>query len=131
MGLRRAVRSGSAWYPDSVRERGQELPAAGASGLAVVVFMGLACLREPGQHIGKIPDAPLIPVAGIGGKSGMVWGQGLARAGLYPPKAAPNELIGTPRGDSARNGASRGRFLRPGDVMQGTITGLGRQATGA
>jgi 2,4-didehydro-3-deoxy-L-rhamnonate hydrolase len=37
----------------------------------------------------------------------------------------PGDLLLT--GSPAGNGASRGRFLRPGDVMEGTITGLGRQ----
>src|SRR5580704_1374584 len=60
MGLRTAVRSGSAWYLGSVWERGSKLPVAGASGFTVVVFMALAWLRERGQHIGKIPGAPLI-----------------------------------------------------------------------
>jgi 2-keto-4-pentenoate hydratase/2-oxohepta-3-ene-1,7-dioic acid hydratase in catechol pathway len=32
-------------------------------------------------------------------------------------------LTGSPAG----NGASRGIFLKPGDVMEGTITGLGTQ----
>src|SRR5579859_4156632 len=59
--LRSAVRSGSAWYLGSVRERGSKLPAGGASGFTVVVFMALAWLRDLGQHIGKIPAAPLIP----------------------------------------------------------------------
>ena len=30
-------------------------------------------------------------------------------------------------GSPAGNGASHGVFLRPGDVMEGTITGLGAQ----
>jgi 2-keto-4-pentenoate hydratase/2-oxohepta-3-ene-1,7-dioic acid hydratase in catechol pathway len=37
----------------------------------------------------------------------------------------PGDLLLT--GSPAGNGASRGRLLRPGDVMEGTITGLGRQ----
>ncbi len=37
----------------------------------------------------------------------------------------PGDLLLT--GSPAGNGAARGRFLRPGDVMNGTITGLGRQ----
>jgi 2-keto-4-pentenoate hydratase/2-oxohepta-3-ene-1,7-dioic acid hydratase in catechol pathway len=37
----------------------------------------------------------------------------------------PGDLLLT--GSPAGNGASRGRFLRLGDVMNGTITGLGRQ----
>lgn len=37
----------------------------------------------------------------------------------------PGDLLLT--GSPAGNGASRGRFLQPGDVMEGTITGLGRQ----
>jgi 2-keto-4-pentenoate hydratase/2-oxohepta-3-ene-1,7-dioic acid hydratase in catechol pathway len=37
----------------------------------------------------------------------------------------PGDLLLT--GSPAGNGASRGRFLRPGDVMEGAITGLGRQ----
>jgi 2-keto-4-pentenoate hydratase/2-oxohepta-3-ene-1,7-dioic acid hydratase in catechol pathway len=37
----------------------------------------------------------------------------------------PGDLLLT--GSPAGNGASRGRFLRPGDVMEGSITGLGRQ----
>ena len=37
----------------------------------------------------------------------------------------PGDLLLT--GSPAGNGASRGRFLRPGDVMTGAITGLGRQ----
>src|ERR1700719_1128579 len=61
MGLRRAVRSGSAWYLGSVREWGSKLLVVEASGFTVVVFMALAWLRDLGQHIGKIPGAPLIP----------------------------------------------------------------------
>src|SRR5580693_8698321 len=61
MGLRRAVRSGSAWSPGPVREWGSERPVVGASGFTVVVFMALAWLRDLGQHIGKIPGATLIP----------------------------------------------------------------------
>ncbi|MGW0704465.1 fumarylacetoacetate hydrolase family protein [Streptomyces sp. NPDC002643] len=37
----------------------------------------------------------------------------------------PGDLVLT--GSPAGNGASRGRFLRPGDVMESTITGLGQQ----
>jgi 2-keto-4-pentenoate hydratase/2-oxohepta-3-ene-1,7-dioic acid hydratase in catechol pathway len=37
----------------------------------------------------------------------------------------PGDLLLT--GSPAGNGASRGRFLQPGDVMEGAITGLGRQ----
>jgi 2,4-didehydro-3-deoxy-L-rhamnonate hydrolase len=37
----------------------------------------------------------------------------------------PGDLLLT--GSPAGNGAARGRFLRPGDVMDGAITGLGRQ----
>src|SRR6202035_3665182 len=80
MGLRRAVRSGSAWYLGPVREWGSKLPMAGASGFIVVVFMALAWLRERGQHIGKIPGAPLIP----GGRH-----QGRIRDGLGQGWRAP------------------------------------------
>jgi hypothetical protein len=31
----------------------------------MVVFMALAWFRDLGQHIGKIPGAPLIPATGI------------------------------------------------------------------
>ncbi len=37
----------------------------------------------------------------------------------------PGDLLLT--GSPAGNGASYRRFLRSGDVMEGTITGLGRQ----
>ena len=37
----------------------------------------------------------------------------------------PGDLLLT--GSPAGNGASHGVFLRPGDVMEGTITGLGAQ----
>jgi 2-keto-4-pentenoate hydratase/2-oxohepta-3-ene-1,7-dioic acid hydratase in catechol pathway len=37
----------------------------------------------------------------------------------------PGDLLLT--GSPAGNGASRGRFLKPGDVMEGSITGLGSQ----
>src|SRR5260370_751496 len=61
MGLRSAVRSGSPWYLGPVREWGSKWPVVEASGFTLVVFMALACLRDLGQHIGKIPGAPLIP----------------------------------------------------------------------
>src|SRR5260370_21327322 len=69
LGLRSAVRSGSAWYLGPVREWGSKWPVVEASGFTVVVFMALACLRDLGQHIGKIPGAPLIP-AGPGSAAG-------------------------------------------------------------
>jgi 2-keto-4-pentenoate hydratase/2-oxohepta-3-ene-1,7-dioic acid hydratase in catechol pathway len=37
----------------------------------------------------------------------------------------PGDLVLT--GSPAGNGASHGVFLKPGDVMEGEITGLGRQ----
>jgi 2-keto-4-pentenoate hydratase/2-oxohepta-3-ene-1,7-dioic acid hydratase in catechol pathway len=37
----------------------------------------------------------------------------------------PGDLVLT--GSPAGNGASHGTFLEPGDVMEGTITGLGTQ----
>jgi 2-keto-4-pentenoate hydratase/2-oxohepta-3-ene-1,7-dioic acid hydratase in catechol pathway len=37
----------------------------------------------------------------------------------------PGDMVLT--GSPAGNGASHGVFLKPGDVMQGTITGLGTQ----
>jgi len=37
----------------------------------------------------------------------------------------PGDIIAT--GSPAGNGAHHGRFLRPGDIMEGTIDGLGRQ----
>jgi len=46
MGLRSAVRSGSAWHLGSTRERDSKWPAAGASGFTVVVFTALAWLRD-------------------------------------------------------------------------------------
>src|SRR5690349_13401882 len=96
MGLRRAVRSGSARYLGSVWEWGSELSVAGASGFTVVVFMALAWLRGPGQPIGKIPGAPLIPGDRHQGRIRDGLGQGLARAGIPPLRAAPNGPICTP-----------------------------------
>lgn len=40
----------------------------------------------------------------------------------------PGDLVLT--GNLAGNGPHRGRLLRPGDVMEGEITGLGRQRNG-
>src|SRR5260370_20340032 len=102
MGLQRAVRSGSAWYLGSVWEWGSKMSVVGASGFTVVVLMALAWLREPGQHIGKIPSAPLIPGDRHQGRIRDGLGQGLARAGIHPLRGAPHRLIRTPCGDGAR-----------------------------
>ena len=62
---------------------GLEIAGRRSSRFTVVVFIALAWLRDPGQHIGKIPGAPLIPATGISRGSGIGLGQGLARAGIY------------------------------------------------
>src|SRR5580693_6191064 len=104
MGLQTAVRSGSAWYLGSVWEWGSKLPVVGASGFTVVVFMALAWLRERGQHIGKIPGAPLI----LGGRhQPRIRDRSGSRAGagrLIPAEGRPEraDLIRTPCGDGAR-----------------------------
>jgi 2-keto-4-pentenoate hydratase/2-oxohepta-3-ene-1,7-dioic acid hydratase in catechol pathway len=50
---------------------------------------------------------------------------GLVSAASHTLRLLPGDLVLT--GSPAGNGKSRGRMLRPGDVLEGSITGLGRQ----
>ncbi|MHA6622980.1 fumarylacetoacetate hydrolase family protein [Pseudonocardia sp. DLS-67] len=50
---------------------------------------------------------------------------GLVAAASHTLRLLPGDLVLT--GSPAGNGKSRGRMLRPGDVLAGSITGLGRQ----
>ena len=54
-------------------------------------------------------------------------GHARMQAAVGGPAAAGGTVIST--GSPAGNGSMHGVFLKPGDIMEGEITGLGRQRT--